>query len=437
VQVNCEATSAPPATGLMWTHLGRTISTGSAKYEILRNQAGFHTRSTLLIREATSDDFGYYGCTVTNSRGSDELSIRLEPEEVFPTLVVMVGVFLTIILMLLATLLFLLCRRKLCAPCPSCPQTPDKPVKQNNHEVAAEKVGDKTSVCGEEGWDEGEDNTGLYSHRLSHYAPEFPPKPDLISTGYVPYGSYVRDYPPGPGQHQFPPSDSQTSLHSASQLAQSHSTSNRHSTILNVSDPRYSATYGNPYLRSPPKTSHYSTFSPTDPPASALSPASTVNSSLSYSRAAVTPPLAAGGSVLGISPHSPSLHQRHPASGDLYAVVSRPPPSSLTFRNTLTSNLALPNNLGTLSNTTLGPLHNTLSGRSNNIAGNNGISNGSNGISNGNGATLPRNLPPPLDQGPEVLFQGTGGDHGVQQSVQQGVHYILDAGPTSDTGTHV
>ena len=197
--------------------------------------------------------------------------------------VVMVGVFLTIILMLLATLLFLLCRRKLCAPCPSCPQTPDKPVKQNNHEVAAEKVftfffvkillshfaktvhfhflqlsfysslspfiftltlnhfeesspckkvGDKTSVCGEEGWDEGEDNTGLYSHRwhrvsiwkspmsneehpniiyshtrLSHYAPEFPPKPDLISTGYVPYGSYVRDYPPGPGQHQFPPSD--------------------------------------------------------------------------------------------------------------------------------------------------------------------------------------------------------------------------------------
>merc|ERR1719460_3017209 len=106
-------------------------------------------------------------------------------------------------------------------------------------------------------------------------------------------------------------------------MAQSHSTNrwdtitkssfHRHSTILNVSDPRYSATYGNPSLRSPPKTSHYSTFSPTDPPASALSPASTVNSSLSYSRAAVTPPLAAGRSVLGISPHSPSLHQRHPA----------------------------------------------------------------------------------------------------------------------------
>merc|ERR1711892_1369028 len=81
------------------------------------------------------------------------------------------------------------------------------------------------------------------------------PKPDLISTGYVPYGTYARDYNP-----LFPHSDSQSSFHSASQLAPN----NRHSTILNVTDPRYSATYGNPYLRSSPKHSQYSTFSPTE-----------------------------------------------------------------------------------------------------------------------------------------------------------------------------
>merc|ERR1712038_1506780 len=159
--------------------------------------------------------------------------------------------------------------------------------------------------------------------------------------------------------------------------------------------------------------------SPTDPPTSVLSPASTVNSSLSCSRAAVTPPLAGGGSVVGISPHSPSLHQRHPASGDLYAVVSRPgstsrpPPSSLTFRNTLTSSLALPTN-------GQAPL--------------NGL-----GLNNGVGTSLPRSLPPPLDQeADQVLFQSTRGDHavqqglqqqgvqqqGVQQGLQQGVHYI-------------
>ena len=34
----------------------------------------------IIFRSASSEDFGYYGCTVTNSRGSAELSIRLEME---------------------------------------------------------------------------------------------------------------------------------------------------------------------------------------------------------------------------------------------------------------------------------------------------------------------------------------------------------------------
>ena len=36
---------------------------------------------------------------------------------------------------------------------------------QYQESAPLEKVGDKTSVCGEDGWEEGEDNTGLYSHR--------------------------------------------------------------------------------------------------------------------------------------------------------------------------------------------------------------------------------------------------------------------------------
>ena len=51
---------------------------GNPKYEILSNRAGYTFQSTLIIRDATSEDFGYYGCAVTNSMGSDELSIHLE-----------------------------------------------------------------------------------------------------------------------------------------------------------------------------------------------------------------------------------------------------------------------------------------------------------------------------------------------------------------------
>ena len=117
-----------------------------------------------------------------------------------------------------------------------------------------------------------------------------------------------------------------------------------------MSDPRYSATYGNPYLRSPPKLNTYntySTFSPGDPSTSyhpvsyIASPASTntVHSMVSVARSSVEPPLPppppplhSGGSIMGILPSSgsPSTHHRHPVTNDLYAVVSKP---ALTFRN--------------------------------------------------------------------------------------------------------
>jgi len=381
VQLRCAAISAPEATGVIWTYMGRTVTSGNPKYEILSNRAGYTFQSTLIIRDATSEDFGYYGCAVTNSMGSDELSIHLEMQEEFPMLIILIGIFATIIVILLITLGFLLCRRKLGALCRQRAET-DKPYKQNNlNSISPPGLASKTTVPAMEDdcWEQGDNTEDIYAHRLHGYSDqEFPPKPDLISSGYVPYGTYVRDYNP-----PFPPSDSQTSLHSASQLAPN----NRHSTILNVTDPRYSATYGNPYLRSPPKHSQYSTFSPTESSSTVYpssncnghtvslipSPASTntVNSVVSYPRSnldtppcsalprslANTPPLhtvpeashvstvprslhnghnGGGGSIMGIGPGSSSpqlLHRQQPVSTDLYAVVSKP--GVVSFRNNL------------------------------------------------------------------------------------------------------
>ena len=41
---------------------------------------GYTFQSTLIIREATNEDFGYYGCAITNSLGSVEASIYLEKQ---------------------------------------------------------------------------------------------------------------------------------------------------------------------------------------------------------------------------------------------------------------------------------------------------------------------------------------------------------------------
>ena len=247
----------------------------------------------------------------------------------------------------------------------------------------------KTSLSDaeDEGWEtERDSQRDLYGgNRVSTYQPaEFPPKPvfkvfcktesllnvclpqDLISTEYsAAYGGY--ETLAGPGS--LPQSESQTSLHSASQLSGGPGPGSRHSTVLTVSDPRYSATYGNPYLRSPPKHSGqagpvtytagysaYSTFSPSEGPAFnpvsyIASPASTatVHSLVSNTRSSVEPPPPPhypshashlpGGSVMGVglSNGSPGAsHHRHPVSNDLYAVVTKPPlhqGPGVVFRN--------------------------------------------------------------------------------------------------------
>ena len=178
---------------------------------------------------------------------------------------------------------------------------------------------------------------------------------DLITTGNVPYSTFVRAYDPS-----LPQSESQTSLHSASQFAINH----RSSTILNVSVPRYSATYGNPYLQSPHTPQQYSTFSPMDYKASTANRNSlslissaaipiTANSTVSIPRSSLNnPPVSGGeannipsvpliahnehnsGSIVGIVPGacsgSPQHNPRNPTSNDLYAVVSKPGAISLT-----------------------------------------------------------------------------------------------------------
>ena len=75
--------------------------------------------------------------------------------------------------------------------------------------------------------------------------PEFPPKPDVISTGYISYGHYVRDYNPPAGVANNRNTIYETNVNQT--VLPPVSTS-----VLNVSDPRFSATYGNPYLKQVP-----------------------------------------------------------------------------------------------------------------------------------------------------------------------------------------
>ena len=66
---------------------------------------------------------------------------------------------------------------------------------------------------------------------------------DVISTGYFPYAQYVRDY--NPPTHMVGGQESPV----YSTIPKHPSQQQRQSSMLNVTDPRFSATYGNPLLR--------------------------------------------------------------------------------------------------------------------------------------------------------------------------------------------
>lgn len=70
--------------------------------------------------------------------------------------------------------------------------------------------------------------------------PDFQPQPDVINGGYISYG-HVMDYNP--------PQGSQANRNTIYECNGSQNIITSPGSALNVSDPRYSATYGNPYLK--------------------------------------------------------------------------------------------------------------------------------------------------------------------------------------------
>ena len=81
-RLGCSGRAAPPITGFSWTFLGQTgradLATG-AKYRIeTKSTDKFEFENWLIIQNTTTVDSGHYSCTVTNSIGSQEISIHLK-----------------------------------------------------------------------------------------------------------------------------------------------------------------------------------------------------------------------------------------------------------------------------------------------------------------------------------------------------------------------
>nr|CAD7256088.1 unnamed protein product [Timema shepardi] len=275
VRLECVAFSIPRPDHVMWTYKGNEVNSKDKDYTILEDRLPEGIKSTLVIRESQEGHFGSYNCSVINPYGSDVVEIILKPQKNFPLLMILVGVIGGVVVIIAIAMVVILCqRREKKPPCnfnhvfiefpflfkaANC-QDAEKQCKESDRssnisDLKLElRTGSSVSnVHCELEYGPGDSETGSESvvtrvgvplagpvsmpvnggeHLYPRYSaeftdPTFPPKDGQNNNGYVPYVDYSRDYNPPP-----PIESSRESL----------------STVTAI-DPRYSAVYGNPYLR--------------------------------------------------------------------------------------------------------------------------------------------------------------------------------------------
>ncbi|XP_067007432.1 irregular chiasm C-roughest protein isoform X2 [Anabrus simplex] len=319
VRLECIAFSIPKPEHVLWTFRGTEVDASNKDYTILEDPLAEGIKSTLVIRESRDQHFGHYNCSVTNPYGSDTVEILLKPQKTFPLLIILVGVIGGVIVIIAIAMIIILCQRREKKPQVDCrdaeKQCKESDRSSNISDLKMElRTGSSVSNvhCELEYGPDSETGSesvvtrigvplagpvampvnggeNIYRYSTEFTEPIFPPKDGQNNNGYVPYADYSRDYNPQP------PPPPATTLESS-----------RESLTVQSIDPRYSAAYGNPYLRN----------STTTLPA----PHSTHNTLISHNMGTPAPPpysaTTRNGAVPQVArlPHSPTTQYIVPSS---------------------------------------------------------------------------------------------------------------------------
>nr|XP_018900895.1 PREDICTED: irregular chiasm C-roughest protein-like isoform X1 [Bemisia tabaci] len=243
VELECIAYSIPPPQKFVWMHNGQELDLStSGDYVEMKEHIPGGIKSKLTVREAQQYNFGVYNCSVSNQYGSDTFEIILKPQKNFPLLMLLAAIIGGVAVVIFVTLVVILCQRKEKKPSANDLVDSEKQCKESDRSsnISDLKLELRTTDL-DYGGHESETSESvvtrvgvplagpvpLYNTRLSTSdcnEPVFPPKSDgHNNNGYIPYVDYQRDYNPPPP----PPAPEGV-------------------------DVRYSATYGNPFLRTAP-----------------------------------------------------------------------------------------------------------------------------------------------------------------------------------------
>nr|CAH7764370.1 unnamed protein product [Callosobruchus chinensis] len=283
VRVECTAFSIPAPERVVWTFNGKEVDLHDQDYSILEDPLPEGVKSTLIIRESQERHFGMYNCTVANAYGSDVVEISLMPQKSFPMLIIVIGVIGAVIVLIIIIMIIFLCHRQgNKKPPPENANTIEKQCKESDRSsnISDLKLDLRTGSsnsnmhCDLDYIPGAESETGsesvitrigvplagpvnvtsqdIYRYSADYTEPNFPPKDGQNNNGYVPYVDYARDYTPPSAQ----PAVSQACVVTSESLQSARLQLLPLGELPNGGppsvDPRFSATYGNPYLRQPP-----------------------------------------------------------------------------------------------------------------------------------------------------------------------------------------
>ncbi|XP_062536789.1 irregular chiasm C-roughest protein-like [Armigeres subalbatus] len=337
-QIQCEALSVPKAKHVIWTYNGLEINNEN-DYTILENHQPEGVRSTLIINNSQKQHFGVYNCTVINEYGMDsiEIDFKVSKDTILLPVIIFgsIGGFVLVIIVIIITMCFCVKKSKKKLPpadvIPEQHYITEKACKESDRssnvsDLKIDRDHEYSETCSGTdsiatrlamnilGSSSGSNNSGnggtcvgggvplagpvripndyRYSGDFTDGLGPLQSKIGQNNGGYVPYVDYAHDY------------NMPLHVNTNGQLPNGNMSLTRHrelrqdnglpsigsgmgslsNSLMNTSlmtapsiDPRYSATYGNPYLRSstaqlpplPPPSTANPAVTPAPPPYSA------------------------------------------------------------------------------------------------------------------------------------------------------------------------
>ncbi|KAH8387389.1 hypothetical protein KR093_006873 [Drosophila rubida] len=146
-RIDCIASSVPRARHVSWTFNGQEISSESGHdYSILVDAVPGGVKSTLIIRDSQGYHYGRYNCTVVNDYGNDVAEIQLQAKKSVSLMMTVVGGISAVAILMVFTIVVLIyfrCKKR--TKLPPADVISEHQITKNGGVSCKLEAGDRTS----------------------------------------------------------------------------------------------------------------------------------------------------------------------------------------------------------------------------------------------------------------------------------------------------